>query len=239
MNKFAVFDLDGTLIRWQLYHSIFDFLARQGSVSPELYGKVTSARAEWKRRISGFDTYQSIMVEVFEQVLHDIPVAKFSQAIEETFQEHKDQTYIYTRELVAALKKQGYILFAISGSPEEAVARIAKHYGFDGYAGAVFHQESGAFTGKITTPAVNKKLTLEKLITKHKLELAGSIAIGDSENDIQILEMVERPIAFNPARKLFEHAQKSGWEIVVERKNVVYRFEQQGNKYFLKVDLGR
>lgn len=237
MSKFAVFDLDGTLIRWQLYHSIFDFLARQGNINSELYDKVTAARADWKRRTADFDTYQSIMIDVFEQVLQDIPVSKFSQAIEETFQEHKNQTYIYTRDLVAELKRQHYTLFAISGSPNEAVARIAEHYNFDDYAGAVFRQENGKFTGHITTPAASKKQTLEILIKKHKTELTDSVAIGDTENDIQILEMVERPIVFNPSRKLFNHAQKSGWEIVVERKNVVYKFMNINGQYGLLVDI--
>lgn len=235
-EKFAVFDLDGTLIRWQLYHSIFDYLAREGSISPEHYDRVTSARAEWKRRVSGFDAYQAIMIDAFEKVLRDIPVTKFNKAIEETFEEHKDQTYIYTRQLVADLKVQGYILFAISGSPVEAVKRVAQHYGFDDYEGAVFHQEKGAFTGKISTPAINKKKVLGNLVKKHALRLPGSIAIGDTENDIQILEMVERPIAFNPSRKLFEHAQKKGWEVVVERKNVVYKFMPTDTSYTLSID---
>lgn len=233
MKKFAVFDLDGTLIRWQLYHSIFDYLAREGSIDPELYKKVTSARMDWKRRTSDFDTYQGVMVRVFEQVLQGIPVTQFSRATQETFQEHKDQSYIYTRELVTSLKQLGYMLLAISGSPAEAVERIAEHYGFDDYVGAVFHQKDGKFTGKITTPAINKKQTLENLIKKHGVELAGSIAIGDTENDIQILEIVDRPIAFNPSKKLFEYAQKSNWEIVVERKNVVYKFQPEGNQYVL------
>lgn len=233
-KSFAVFDLDGTLIRWQLYHAIFDTLARSGNIDPELYKKVTGARSGWKRRSSDFDAYQLVMIEIFERVLPDIPAEQFSQAIEETFQEHKDQSYIYTRELVSSLKDQGYLLFAISGSPAQAVERISQHYGFDDYVGAIFHQKDGKFTGHITTPAINKKQTLQDLITKHSLNLSGSIAIGDTENDIQILEMVDRPIAFNPARKLFIHAQKQGWDIVVERKNVVYELLSRAGSYQLK-----
>jgi phosphoserine phosphatase len=38
-----------------------------------------------------------------------------------------------------------------------------------------------------------------------------------------MLELVERPIAFNPNKKLCAHAKKKGWEIVVERKDVIYK----------------
>ena len=37
MNKFAVFDIDGTLIRWQLYHAIADELAKSGHIDAETY----------------------------------------------------------------------------------------------------------------------------------------------------------------------------------------------------------
>jgi len=37
-----------------------------------------------------------------------------------------------------------------------------------------------------------------------------------------MLEMVERPICFNPNQKLFEAAKRHDWPIVVERKDVVY-----------------
>lgn len=233
-RKFAVFDLDGTLIRWQLYHSIFDYLAREGSIDAELYEKVTSARLGWKHRKSDFDTYQWVMIEVFEQVLRGIPLAQFSQAIDHTFEEHKNQTYIYTRELLSSLKQQNYMLFAISGSPTEAVEQISRHYGFDDCVGAVFHQKDGKFTGKVTTPAINKKQILENLIAKYNLKLAGSIAIGDTENDTAILEMVERPIAFNPSKKLYDHAREKGWEMVVERKNVVYQLKPHGDQYVIE-----
>jgi phosphoserine phosphatase len=38
-----------------------------------------------------------------------------------------------------------------------------------------------------------------------------------------MLELVQRPIAFNPERELAKIAMKRGWPIVVERKNVVYK----------------
>ncbi len=233
-KKFAVFDLDGTLIRWQLYHAIFDYLARHGGIDPELYRQVTSARMSWKRRTLDFDTYQMTMVRILEQALHTIPVTQFNEAAKNTFEEHKDQVYIYTRELVTSLKKQGYSLLAISGSQVEAVERVARHYGFDDWVGTTYHQTGDKFSGEVAYPAGNKRRTLEKLIAKHGLSLKGSIGVGDTESDISMLEIVERPIAFNPSQDLLDHAQANHWEIVVERKNVVYKLQPQSNQYILR-----
>ena len=37
-----------------------------------------------------------------------------------------------------------------------------------------------------------------------------------------MLELVERPICFNPSRELYKAAKRLGWKVVVERKDVVY-----------------
>jgi phosphoserine phosphatase len=48
-----------------------------------------------------------------------------------------------------------------------------------------------------------------------------------------MLEAVEQPIAMNPSQKLFDHAQKHGWKIVVERKNMIYELEDRDGSYVL------
>ena len=57
-------------------------------------------------------------------------------------------------------------------------------------------------------------------------DLEGSTAVGDTESDIPMLEVVGHPIAFNPNTKLAEHAQEKGWRIVVERKDVIYELNE-------------
>lgn len=49
-----------------------------------------------------------------------------------------------------------------------------------------------------------------------------SYGVGDTASDISMLEIVDRPIAFNPNHQLYDHARKAGWRIVVERKDMVY-----------------
>ncbi|MDQ5951010.1 MAG: hypothetical protein QG639_287, partial [Patescibacteria group bacterium] len=49
-----------------------------------------------------------------------------------------------------------------------------------------------------------------------------SIAVGDSDGDISLLESVANPICFNPNQSLYNHAKRMKWEVVVERKDVIY-----------------
>jgi phosphoserine phosphatase len=68
----------------------------------------------------------------------------------------------------------------------------------------------------------DKAEILKRAVEKEKLTLKGSVGVGDTESDVAFLKMVERPICFNPNQKLYQYAKRAGWEIVVERKDVVY-----------------
>jgi phosphoserine phosphatase len=51
------------------------------------------------------------------------------------------------------------------------------------------------------------------------------VGVGDTESDIPFLKLVDRPICFNPNRKLYAAAKRHGWKVVVERKDVIYKIE--------------
>jgi HAD superfamily hydrolase (TIGR01490 family) len=235
-RKFAVFDIDGTLIRWQLFHALIDELIRTGYFESEFYEDIYAARADWKRRTheESFDDYERLLTEKFDATLKGRAVAPFLEAGQKVMDKYKDQVYTYTRNLIRTLKNEGYVLFSISGSPHELVAMLADHYSFDGYAGSTLEERDGIFTGSVDAVRSKRKIEiLTQLMAKHNLTAAGSIGVGDSESDIPLLKMVENPIAFNPSKKLFQHARDKGWRVVIERKNMVYELEPQDGTYLL------
>jgi HAD superfamily hydrolase (TIGR01490 family) len=234
-RPFAVFDIDGTLIRWQLYHAIAEALAKCGHIDTKTHQKIKDARMVWKKRTHGeaFGDYQTELIAVYEKLLLDLSVRSFNEAVQAVYGEYKDQVYIYTRDLIKRLKKDGYLLFAISGSQIEIVSKIAKYYGFDDCVGTVYAHEKDKFTGSATIHLGGKHVVLQELMAKHHASLTGSVAVGDGASDISMLEMVEIPIAFNPEKKLFDYAKDKGWKVVVERKNMVYELEKIDGRYVL------
>jgi len=236
-KKFAVFDIDGTLIRWQLYHAIVNRLAAKGKISKEAYEKIRETRMVWKKREydTSFGDYELALVQQWAAESKKLTYDQYLETVDEVVDEYIDQAYTYTRDLIKELRDKGYFLLSISGSPKEAVARVAKHYGFDDFVAAEFLLDKNKhFAGKGFSPVFDKAKALRKLVAKHDLDFAGSVAIGDTASDIAILELVENPIAFNPEKKLFEAAKKSGWPIVIERKNMVYELKPQGKSYQLQ-----
>lgn len=231
--KFAVFDIDGTLIRWQLFHAITHGLGKHGYIPASTHEAIRTARMNWKTRGGNFKSYEKVLVHAYLSAITEVRPDDYRAIVDEVFEEYKDQTYIYTRDLVASLKKQGYLLFSISGSQTDIVKKLADYYGFDDVVAAELEEVDGRFTGKDFSPIHDKQAALETLVKRHDATYAGSIAVGDSEGDIPMLSMVERAIAFNPSRELFTVAAKEGWQIVVERKNMVYQLDNHDGTYVL------
>jgi HAD superfamily hydrolase (TIGR01490 family) len=235
-RPFAVFDIDGTIIRWQLYHAITDELGRQGHLDPKRYEKVRAARMTWKQRTheASYQDYERALIDLYESAVKDIEVDTLKKACGKVLDTYKDQVYRYTRDLIKDLKRKDYFLFAISASQDMIVSLLAMYYGFDDAGGSSYEVKNGRFTGKSEILRSERKPEfLKQLVEKHGASWQGSIAVGDSEGDIAMLAAVEQPIAFNPTKELFDYAQSQGWPIVVERKNVIYKLESQDGSYVL------
>lgn len=236
-NKpFAVFDIDGTLIRWQLYHAIVNQLAKSGHVSEQDYVTIRASRMQWKKRTheQSYKDYEKTVIDAFHAAIEDIDQLTYEHAIDDVLAEHKEQVYTFTRDLILSLKEKGYVLIAISGSQHEIVQKLAKFYGFDDAIGNQYQRVGNSFTSKHTHSFERKREILEELITKHQLTSEGSIAVGDSESDIPLLEVVDQPIAFNPTKELMQRARSKQWRIVIERKNTVYDLRHSEHGYLLQ-----
>lgn len=235
MKKFAVFDIDGTLIRWQLYHAVVNKLAGQGFLGKEAHEQLHLDRMAWKERTSAdaFEEYESALIKIFESALPKIDPEEFDTLVTAVTEEYKNQIYTFTRDLVLQLKKKDYFLIAISGSHQELVKQLASYYGFDIAVGSNYERKNHKFSGKKFIASLNKKTILEDLITQYDLDIKDSIAVGDTKSDIPMLEIAQQPIAFNPEINLFRHAREKQWKIVVERKNMIYQLEAHDGQYVL------
>lgn len=227
-RAFAVFDLDGTLVRWQLYHAVVDKLAKAGHLGDDAHDRLHEARMKWKRRETGysFSDYERVLIQTYEDSVTELSADTLSDAVQEVIGEYKDQVYTYTRDLIAELKAKGYTLLAISGSHEELVSKIAQHYGFDDWIGTRYERSGAGYSGEKTVASHDKESALKSLVGKHNVSWDDSYAVGDSASDAPMLRLVTHPIAFNPDQSLYDIATEVGWDIVIERKNVIYKLHR-------------
>jgi HAD superfamily hydrolase (TIGR01490 family) len=221
----AVFDIDGTVFRASLLLALAKRLIQDGVFPKEAQTEFEEERLKWLDRKGDYPAYVEKVVHVFAREIKGTPYEEVANIAGEIIEEKKDRVYRYTRDLIKALKKKGYFILAISHSPKFIVDGFGFEHGFDKSYGTFYTSgASDRFTGEIQDEALiyNKAAVLQRAVTKEELTLLGSVGVGDTESDIPMLEMVERPIAFNPNAKLYAHAKKRGWEVVVERKDVIY-----------------
>lgn len=224
MKRFAVFDIDGTVARTSLYLAGVHAMKRRGMLDKKDSNSIDRKLQDWLVRTDdlGFERYIETAIEVFNRTLPSIKIGDYASIVDEVMENFSHKIYRYTTELIKELKRKDYAVFAVSGSETSMVERFCNLHGFDDWIGNTYEHSDGYFTGKAGTTFRDKARYIKELVEKHGVTMEGSIGVGDTHGDIEMLEFVENPIAFNPNKTLYDHARRTGWKIVVERKNVVF-----------------
>ncbi len=224
-RKVAIFDVDGTIFRSSLLIQVVNRLIEK-KVFPTSTRRVYEREYErWLNREGDYDAYIGAVVEAFVGHLKGVHYSELADAAEEVVDEQSKRVYRYTRDLLKDLKKRGYFLLAVSHSPKTVLDKFCPRLGFDKTYGMLYEiGPTECFTGNITEEhlILNKAAIVRRAIEKENLTLTHSIGVGDTETDIPFLEMVGKPICFNPNSKLYRYAKRMKWNVVVERKDVVY-----------------
>jgi len=224
-QRVAIFDVDGTIFRSSLLIQVVDRLIDKG-VFPKTAQKVYEREHEkWLDREGDYQEYIDAVVQAFLKHLKGVHYGELADVAEEVVERQWKRTYRYTRDLLKELKKKDYYLLAVSHSPKTVLDKFCPRLGFDKVYGTIYEiGPQDCFTGNVVDPHLiyNKANVIKRAIEKEHLTLAHSIGVGDTESDIPMLEMVAQPICFNPNKKLYRHAKRMKWKVVVERKDVVY-----------------
>lgn len=227
-HKVAIFDVDGTIFRSSLLIQLVEKLIERGDFPEEARKVYEREHTKWLDREGDYESYIEAVVKAFRSHLKGVPYQSLADAGEEMVDTQWKRTYRYTRDLIRDLKEKDYFLLAVSHSPKTVLDKFCPRLGFDKTYGIIY--ETGPqdlFTGNILEEHLiyNKANIVKRAVEIEKLSLDGSIGVGDTESDIPFLELVSKPICFNPNMKLFKHAKRMEWKVKVERKDVIYDIE--------------
>ncbi len=224
-KKFAAFDIDGTIFRSSLFVELLDSMVCKNILSPQTKHLYQEKLKLWKSRRISYEDYIKSLIDYFHNNIKGVFYGDFADTAKEVVKNKNTYTYTYTTNLLETLKDKGYFLVAISHSPKTILDLFCPQMGFDKIYGMVFEiDDKDLFTGKIADKFMifNKANIIHRVVEQNDLTMEGSVAVGDTETDIPMLEMVETPICFNPNKKLYQRAKSGQWKIVVERKDVIY-----------------
>lgn len=222
----AFFDIDGTVFRSSLFIELVEALVRSGHFPPQARASYEAEWLAWQAREGDYEAYIQAMIKTFLEHIRGVPYGALADVGKAVVAEHSKRVYRYTRSLISQLQNENYFIVAISQSPKTILDEFCAQYGFNKVYGRMYEiGPSDRFTGKVTDEHLieNKARIAERIWTRHpNLSRAGSVAVGDTESDIPLLEVVERPVCFNPNAALYAQARQRGWPVVVERKDVIY-----------------
>lgn len=226
MQKVAFFDIDGTLFRSSLLIELVRAFVREGVFPKNVESFYKQQEQAWIDREGSYEEYINAVVKVFMTSLKGVYYGDLADVGREVVREQGRHVYRYTRDLIEELKSEEYLLVAISQSPKTILDEFCKEYGFDKVYGRIYEiGPQDRFTGAVIEEHLisNKANIIHRVVEKENVDLADSVGVGDTEGDISLLEAVTRPICFNPNQALYTHARRRKWEVVVERKDVIYK----------------
>ena len=225
-QKVAFFDIDGTVFRSSLLIELVEQLIEEKIFPPEVREEYATQFIAWQDREGSYEEYIDAVIKAFINHIKGVFYGDLADIGRQVVARQSKHVYRYTRDLIKELKADDYYLVAISQSPKTVLDNFCEQYGFDKVYGRMYDiGPQDHFTGEVIDEHLiaNKANIVARMVEKEEVDLKDSIAVGDTEGDINLLEAVERPICFNPNQALYDHAKRMGWEVVVERKDVIYK----------------
>jgi len=224
--KIAIFDVDGTIFRSSLLIELVEQLVAAKIFPKKAKEEFYNEYKNWLNRKKSYTFYIMKVIKTYGRYIKGADKSIINQIERSVIEDYKDRVYVYTRDLIKQLKKNGYHLIVISGSPYSIVNKFSKYFKFDVWFGTIYEIKNGRYTGKVENENSfgEKDLVIKNYIKENNLNVdwKNSIAVGDTKTDMGMFKLVGTPIVFNPSMELAEIAKRKGWKMVVERKDVIY-----------------
>lgn len=233
-NIVAFFDIDGTIYREGLIKDIFKKMINYELIEESTWYKdVRPAFISWDKREGTYDTYLLKMVDAHTEAVKGTNPLHMEYLSKKVIEQKGDRVHTFSRKRIHWHKDNGHKVIAISGSPVELVREMSNKYKMDDYRGTIYElDDDGNYSGEVIPmwDAVSKQKAIKELVEEYNVDMEKSYAYGDTAGDFSMLKMVGNPVAINPTKELLDMIVadpkvKEKIEIVVERKDVIYKLE--------------
>ncbi|MGG7465550.1 SDR family oxidoreductase [Plantibacter sp. YIM 135347] len=210
----AVFDLEGTVLEWNLIEqylwlrlaatsrSRLPFELGSLAVSlPSYIGAELRDRGEFIRTF--MRRYEGVDVDRLREIVAD----GFGQAV-------RDRLLPEALEQITAHRAAGHRTILVTGTIDLMAAPLEPY--FDEVVAGSMHEQNGRLTGFLAAPPLVDEARgawLAQYAEQHGMDLAHSYGYGDSHADHAWLRLLGNPAAVNPDHRLYQLAGANRWTI--------------------------
>lgn len=213
MERVALLDFDNVIYRG---HSVFDIIQsqeRDGYMQPVVWRPVSEQLERYKKQEATYKEAADKMLDAWAKGLRGKSYQSAVDNVQGFFDSNPDKFFGWFEQIKPSLSKQ-YDIFIISTNYQFIAEAVVSRFGLSGHISSEAEVEDGVFTGRVQKSLAGNKGEVVTLLESYPRE--GSIGVGDSENDTEMLERVETPICFRPDEKLSAIARKRDWKVVDE-----------------------
>jgi len=217
MARWAVFDVDGTLIPGTSMEKMFlGFLLKKGklplrNVVNFVFNGVVS--------VLSYGMEEGLAVN--KAYIRGLAAPAVEEAAETCFRERILPVFSRTGlDKLESLRTQRHKILIISGSPSFLARRLEPGLRPDHIISAEMETGGGFFTGKMTglhPYGERKRQILEGLRAHLALDFGKSTVFANHHSDINHMELFGTAVAVNPTPPLREEAVRRGWDVVTWR----------------------
>ncbi|HVZ12724.1 MAG TPA: HAD family phosphatase [Patescibacteria group bacterium] len=212
-KSIAFFDIDRTAYKGFLLEPLATRSAESNLISADAFDGMKQIYGAYSKGELQYETAVERILATWARGLEGRTVEEVEKFTQNYLDNDGDNFYPYVGEIVEKIRDSHDIYF-VTGEPQFVARMTAERYGAQGFLATEFETVDGVFTGNINSALSHrhhKRDAIEGLIATRQYE--GSMAFGDSEGDIEMLEDVEYPICVVPTPGLREHAEARGWFI--------------------------
>ena len=209
-------DVDGTLSRSNIVEPLF-WIKKKMFPFPSNYiailnlilwcpiWLVLDLCSRTQSNISIYHQYKNLPIEKVKNLAEQYYISVF-----------KKKMFSKALSTLKEFKDNNYKIVLVSGGVDFLLKPLSKELNTDCIAVSLV-ELLGFFTGEIEGVPLTREIKanlLKQHADKNNVDLTASYALGDSFNDVQMMECVGHPIAVNPDFCLRKIARKKGWQIV-------------------------
>lgn len=210
-KKFAFFDIDGTIYDG---HSMLDQIKFQEKVGLLAIGtwKKIVLQIVWNK-ING-NNYQQLSNSLLKIHANSLKGQNYRVVLDKTFNylsKNKNNFFPYFGKLVKSLENT-HKIYLVTNNFQFLCEAVGKLFQINKHLSSIAEVKNGIFTGKVALSLTGNKKIISDLINKDNY--SGSIAVGNSKNDIDMLEKVEFPLVIEPDKHLKIIAGTRKWSVV-------------------------
>lgn len=228
--KIALFDLDGTLLKRPLPEQALKILENE-----PLIGAPFSDDWDFQKQNQFNHNSLAALKNKYRETNSDEDFGEYSAQIIKTLMfrmrrfsgaearevgrraVERALTYEFSSSLIESLRERGYLLIAVSGSPQFLVDAFVKRYDFDYGIGQKFDMNLDS----LVYEAVGQQTWCDKhriVETFLKMEFSGKhlhqfeiVAVGDTAGDFEMLDLADLAFVINPSSGLLDKISQN-WD---------------------------